>query len=595
MKDVRRALCLNLKNILSFEICFRVIAIPLYIKLMSESLKLALKRANYSYVTANNILLFLTKPWTIILLTLLVILGIFLLVLEQAVLMTAFQGMAYYRKLTAAEMFSGGLYKVKDECRKANWKLFLLLALNYLLTQFALIYRTMTHKRQINFVISEIIKTPITRLLLILFLVISILLIVPAMYTGHFCMIEQKNFRDGMIHSENMVKKHRCRDVFHLVVGNLCVLAATAAVYAVCAAITSACVQYFSRPELADIVYRSSCDKIETVLIGIAGIATVIVNMAALTVQYYQHGVSMDSNENWGFEYQFSRPERRPFVIGIVSMVLAVSIILIFDMVRNGSNLAGELLIETQITAHRGSSKSAPENTIAALEAAIYELSDFAEIDVQETKDGIVVLCHDTTLKRFTGAPVKVSSVTYEELEKMSAGEWFSQEFADEKFPTLEEVMELCKGRINLNIEIKNIGAKSEIVKKVMDLVENYDMQEQCVITSVNMSYLIQAKEINPDIHTGHIISAAYGDYYSNENIDFISLRSNFVNKQLVDSAHEAGKAVHAWTVNSREEIERVCLLGVDNIITDYPVRVKKIIDEVRGDDEISLSIYGGS
>jgi glycerophosphoryl diester phosphodiesterase len=138
--------------------------------------------------------------------------------------------------------------------------------------------------------------------------------------------------------------------------------------------------------------------------------------------------------------------------------------------------------------------------------------------------------------------------------------------------------MKLCKGRININIEIKDLGRGSELPDKVFELIEKYQMKEQCVVTSVRLPYLTRIKELDPEIRTGYIISAAYGDYYSSDAIDFISLRSSFVSEKLVEAAHKKGKAVHAWTVNNKSEMERMKMLGVDNIITDYPVLAREIV-----------------
>ena len=91
-------------------------------------------------------------------------------------------------------------------------------------------------------------------------------------------------------------------------------------------------------------------------------------------------------------------------------------------------------------------------------------------------------------------------------------------------------------------------------------------------------SYLKRVKEFNPDLRTGYILAAAYGKYYESDDFDFISIRSSFVNRRLVEAVHEDGKAVHVWTVNSKTEIEQMKLLGVDNIITDYPVRAREIL-----------------
>ena len=118
--------------------------------------------------------------------------------------------------------------------------------------------------------------------------------------------------------------------------------------------------------------------------------------------------------------------------------------------------------------------------------------------------------------------------------------------------------MEYAKGKIDLNIEIKNLGNSSGLPEKVIELVEKHEMQEQCVITSTNRFYLKRVKAVNPEIRTGYIISAAYGNFYSDEFIDLISIRSSFVTERMIESAHEAGKAVHAWTVNGKVEMERL-------------------------------------
>ena len=138
--------------------------------------------------------------------------------------------------------------------------------------------------------------------------------------------------------------------------------------------------------------------------------------------------------------------------------------------------------------------------------------------------------------------------------------------------------MDYAKGKIDLNIEIKNLGNASGLPEKVLELVNDHEMQEQCVITSTNLNYLRRIKELQPEIRTGYILSAAYGEYYNNEDIDFISIRSNFVTESMMEKCHEAGKTVHAWTVNSKDEMERLRVLGVDNVITDYPVRAREVL-----------------
>lgn len=220
----------------------------------------------------------------------------------------------------------------------------------------------------------------------------------------------------------------------------------------------------------------------------------------------------------------------------------------------------------------------APENTLAAVEAAIEEMADYVELDVQMTKDGVMVLSHDATLKRVAGVNRTIASLTWEELQDLDVGSWFSPEFAGERIPRLEEILEFCRGKINLNIEIKNVGKDSPMPEEVARMIRERGMETQCVVTSTSLGYLERIKLLVPEIRTGYILSAAYGDFYFNEKADFISIRASFVNRQVVERAHEKGMGVHAWTVNAKSEMERMRVMGVDNLITDYPVLAREIV-----------------
>ena len=214
-------------------------------------------------------------------------------------------------------------------------------------------------------------------------------------------------------------------------------------------------------------------------------------------------------------------------------------------------------------------------------------IADYVEIDVQETKDGVVVVYHDASLRRITGDAGRIWEYTYGELLLMDFGGWFSEEYAGTQIPTLEQVLELCRGRIAINIELKADRVSETLVEKTLELVELYGMEGQVVISSTDYGYLRQVKELKPDIPTGYILFAAYGRHFDDENIDFLSVRSDFITNTLVKSAHEAGKAVHAWTVNAEREITRMKHLQVDNIITDRPLLAREVLYREEGTEGI--------
>ena len=200
---------------------------------------------------------------------------------------------------------------------------------------------------------------------------------------------------------------------------------------------------------------------------------------------------------------------------------------------------------------------------------------------MQETKDGVVILMHDTSLRRTARSRARVGDVTYAQLLDMEVGSWFSPHFAGERIPTLEEALKLCKGKINLNIELK-VGKSSavneDLIQKVLELIDTYDMEDQCMISCTDQGMLARVRQQNANIKTGYILSFAYGMFYQVDYIDFYSMKSSFVNESTVRTLHSLGKEVHAWTVNSRSETERMKQLGVDNIITDNPVLVREVV-----------------
>ena len=214
---------------------------------------------------------------------------------------------------------------------------------------------------------------------------------------------------------------------------------------------------------------------------------------------------------------------------------------------------------------------------ISSLDYTIKCGADYAEIDVQETADGELVLLHDNSLKRTAGVKKNVWEMTYAEIAHLDAGSSFNKKFRGEKIPTLDEVLKFCRGKLDLNIEIKYNGQNKGIVKKVVRIIEQNHFEDHCVVTSMNYSFLKQVKKANPDIRTGYIMTMTYGIISRIEAADFFSVKYTYVDEAFVREAHSLGKEVHAWTVNYRGDIKRMLDVGVDNIITDNPVLVRKV------------------
>ena len=231
------------------------------------------------------------------------------------------------------------------------------------------------------------------------------------------------------------------------------------------------------------------------------------------------------------------------------------------------------------VTAHRGDSKHAPENTMAAISLAVENQADIVEIDVRQTKDGVLVLMHDESLLRTTGVDKLVGEVDYDFVTSLDPGSDFSEEYAGEKVPTLDEVLEFGKENdVFYNIELKPEDYYQGYEEHIVALIEEYEYQDNCVVASSDQDALRKVKMLNPDIKTICIVHVIYGNFQDMEFVDGYSVRHNFVTKDLVSKIHSFDKEIYVWTVNSETKIKKLLLLDVDSIITDIPYEAKEII-----------------
>ncbi|MDD9268695.1 glycerophosphodiester phosphodiesterase [Paenibacillus sp. GCM10023248] len=266
-------------------------------------------------------------------------------------------------------------------------------------------------------------------------------------------------------------------------------------------------------------------------------------------------------------------------------MVRTLLILLVILGLEFTSPLATTTLLAgnySQVTAHRGSSVKAPENTLSAFRQAIADKAGYAELDVQETADGVVMVMHDDNVRRTTGIDKNMWEATYSELRIKSAGRWFSPKFKNDRVPTLDEVISLAKDRIKLNIELKNNGHGVRLAEKTVDIIKAHDFEKQCTVTSFDAALLHTVKKLNPRIKTGLITSQNpdTAAFWENPDYDVISAAYPIVNEPFMRKALVHNKEVFAWTVNDTSDMKRMLQLGVTSIITDAPEQLVRLMNE---------------
>lgn len=279
----------------------------------------------------------------------------------------------------------------------------------------------------------------------------------------------------------------------------------------------------------------------------------------------------------------------RIIIISVMAIAgLLLNTTYIEALYKGNINLNMGILTRTQITAHRGYSTAAPENTLYSFEEAVGIGADYIELDVQLTADEQLVVFHDKTIERTTNGKGELSKYTYEELQEFSAGSWFSKdgEFDDAKIVLLSDVLENFGNDILFNIEIKNHGDVRKTAEKTVEVIEEYGIERSCYITSFSYNALKVVKKINPKIKTALIANVASSTSFSQlKYIDAVSLNYIFINSSIVNMAHQNGKRVFVWTVDGRSDIQHMIAIGVDNIITNRPDRVSEIVTSKSIDD----------
>jgi glycerophosphoryl diester phosphodiesterase len=233
-----------------------------------------------------------------------------------------------------------------------------------------------------------------------------------------------------------------------------------------------------------------------------------------------------------------------------------------------------------EITAHRGASGKAPENTLASIRQAIADDADWVEIDVQESKDGVVVVAHDSDLKKVSGEDIKIWEGTAEELRSIDIGSYFDPKFKDERVPTLAEVLEICReNNARLNIELKYYGHDQNLEQKVVDLVEQHEMENSVVIMSLDADGIKKLKALRPDWTAGLLTAVTLSDLTRAE-ADFLAVKTTLATRPFISSAHRHNKDVFVWTVNDPVTMSVMIGRGADNLITDHPALARRVLAE---------------
>lgn len=571
------------KTLIIFEVIYKFAGLVVFAPVFLLMLRLTMIITGHRYLANSHIVSYLTNPVTIsMLIVTFLVLGVYFL-FETGCISAVLEAANAGERIGVASAFYVGRDRLKIVFSRKRVPLFL----NYMFI-YPFLNVSVLGVVFMNFAIPDaIINAFWSKIFLYLAVILVVFLLFAASVRNIFILPcsfhEEKSFDESVSRSKSILKGHVLKVIGSVLLWNAFVLLVIAALKLVTALIIIAGVRILDATSMGIALYLTVMKLLDTSITLVLLLLTSVSSYMVISGMYFKFGVDgepvpvtdevkacIQNPKKW--------PVRRSIIVvttGVAAVLLTVTFI--FIRYNNNPFQYVEILSIPEITAHRGSSLRAPENTMSSFALAEDELADYVELDVHLTYDGIPVCLHDDDLKRVAGVPIKIWNITYDAVSRIDIGK--KQGFLKyDHVPAFEAVMESFEGKIKFNIEVKTGKNEPKLVEKVVRIIEEYDMVDDCIITSKDYSALKEVKRLNPDIRTGYILAAAYGSYYGIDDVDVISINYNYVSKSMVDAVHDKGKEVHVWTVNKPSRIKSLANMGVDNIITDDPVAAREAV-----------------
>lgn len=581
-----RRLTAHWKPLILFEILWKLVTLLVIAPACAGLIQLAIHLAKLKYLTTSNLLQFLRSPWTILLLAVLLLLAALYTLFEIAAVCTCFRQSRFQKvRTTLGRMVRSGLQSVLHFFRGGGPFLVLHLLVLIPLMQFSATSGIFTAMGIPDFLAYYMTKKEFLLPIYVAAIILCCLLSVRWVFSSVLFTQNQCSYRSARATSVQLVRGRFWQTFFSVLVWNCCYFA----VLLVFLCLITVVVLMVIRATGSNDLIMSQAMRILKLLIQIvlwsfSFFATPIC-MAHLTALLEKRCVQMPEvvlPEPVPLS-RSAKPFRRSTAVltacCFTVAALGLNLSYVYSVFTGKANFRLALFQNPTVMAHRGLSADAPENTLYAFSDAISVGADFIELDVQQTRDGVLVVMHDSNLKRTTGVNKDIWDVDYADIQNLDAGSWFDPAYANARIPTLEETLQFVDKRAKLNIEIKPTKHGSDTLEQdVAELITRYQYTDACYVTSFSYGSLKKVKEVNPEIRTGYLMSVAYGQFYSLKYADAFSLNKVFVTSQVVNAAHQQGKQIFAWTVNSMSEVRSLCNLHVDSIITDDPVMVQNVI-----------------
>ena len=565
----------DFSNVLFFELAYKLLAFFIGWPIVSMLFNYAGQQTGLNFLTIETLQLMAKNPIALLILaTLLLWLGIFITI-EVSGIMTLLYYNRYGWELNL-KIFLQEIYKdMRRIVHPKNLPMIL-----WIVTLFPLMGANSSFIGRINIPSFVLLGIGEKMVYIIVFLVLFIFLVY--LYYGHIFIYvaffyEDLPFLQAFKRSREIIKGQLLKTFafFLLVQGVVTFLryGASALLYDLLARTGTIFKQVGPTLEIFVSITKTLASALP-VLSNIIGVTLHFLLMTYLYDRYAaQKGlfIHQQSRENDLPRDKFSLKNLPLYRIGVSVLLILLFAFYSFTTFLNMDPQGNVQYKSAMVISHRGGGFDGAENTIPSIRKAILDGADYTEIDVRLTKDQVVVLSHDANVKRTTGMDAEVNQLTLSEVKKLNAAAYLK----NGKFtpvPTLEEVLAATKDKIKLNIEIKakddEVDALSE---KVVELIKKHRIENQCLVTSINLRAVQKVKSLNSKLKTGYILPVSKGNIFDIPDVDVFCLEESFVSSSLVAQAHLRHKEIYVWTVNNDVAMDRFYRYGVDGIISDQP------------------------
>ncbi|NFH68930.1 glycerophosphodiester phosphodiesterase [Clostridium botulinum] len=585
-RQVLNLLKFNITTMVKFELIYKMLSTLVFIPLAVLLLDFSMSITGYSYLTIENIGSYISNPKSLLIFIILILLLTFFSMIDISAVIYIIDSSKQGKHITLKQVINFAYQNSRRVFRRKNFFIALFVLLILPVVNIGMASGLITYIAIPEFIMDFITANRFLSITWVLLMSGIVVFTVRRLYCFHYFTLEGCQFDEAKKRSCQLQKGHWLSDFFTLLILQVMCFILFFVVIGIFIALIIFFATIFDVQSVFYSIILGIIAFISIVTLIIYLCLTVPISFSCISILYYNHKNRIGEKIATIDDSEVLKEHSLKFkLITSLLVISCVGIISTFSYLvfNNQLDLNIEYITLTEVSAHRGASINYPENTMKAFEMAVEQNADWIELDVQLTSDGVPVVMHDSNLYRITGVNKNIWEVTYNDIKDLDCSSWFSSEFAGERISTLGEVLDFAKKEhIKLNIELKPTGHENSFEKIVIDTINQKNFKNSCVVTSQEYGTLQRIKEYDQEIKTIYVMSIALGDITELTEADGFSVEASFITPRLVSMVHNSGKKIFAWTVNTRENMDKMIEMNVDNIVTDNITLAKAAVYESR-------------